>query len=262
MNRVPVRPRPKARLVRNLVIAGAALDAILVCLSVARYPRAITAATDGALGLIGPLAILLTYAAIGWFGAPATARRTTGAVELRLGTAFGGLIGALFVIEMLAGYLAPLNEGQNATLGTVMYGGFALLLVMAGIAGGWQTRRVTGGGLAAAWGAVLGSLLWLAALWLTFHVFWGTPQEARQFVVDQVIADFQRSGGTDLRAFVIQDNLGGSFFHLLLGLLLASLLGLFGGAAGVGLARVFSRRGNDAGRNQTQPAEGDTVTRE
>jgi len=219
-----------AHTVRSLMAAGAIADAMLVCLGVARYPAAIATASDGAWGLIGPLAMLAIYAAIGWLAA------------LSAGLAFGGAAGALFLVEMLVGYLAPLSEGQNAILGAVMYGGFATLLLAAGVWGGWRTRRLGGGLRASLWAALLGSLVWLAGLWLTTHLFWGTPQEARQFVADQVIADFQRSGQADLRAFALQDNLGGSFFHLLLGPLVAALLGTLGGLAGAGLARVGFRR--------------------
>ena len=50
MNPLPARPNPTGRLVRDLMLAGAALAAVLICAGVARYPRTPAAATDGALG--------------------------------------------------------------------------------------------------------------------------------------------------------------------------------------------------------------------
>jgi hypothetical protein len=58
---------------------------------------------------------------------------------------------------------------------------------------------------------------WFILLLTTYYLFLGTPMEERFLEVDQVIADFQRSGMNDLRAFIIQDYLGGGFFHSLLG---------------------------------------------
>jgi hypothetical protein len=53
-----------------------------------------------------------------------------------------------------------------------------------------------------------------------------------------VISDLKRSGMTDLRAFVTQDYLGGAFFQSLLGPLVATILGAFGGLVIKALARL------------------------
>jgi hypothetical protein len=73
---------------------------------------------------------------------------------------------------------------------------------------------------------------------LTYYLFIGTPQEARSLQSDQVIVDFQRSGMSDLRAFIMQDYMGGRFFHSLLSPIIAGILGLFGGLVAKGLARM------------------------
>ena len=50
--------------------------------------------------------------------------------------------------------------------------------------------------------------------------------------------DFRRSGMTDFNAFIMEDFLGASFFHLLLGPLLAGVVGTIGGLVGLGLRRL------------------------
>jgi hypothetical protein len=50
--------------------------------------------------------------------------------------------------------------------------------------------------------------------------------------------DFARSGMSDLSAFVMEDFLGAGFFHLILGLMLAVILGTMGVAIGKGIARI------------------------
>jgi len=68
----------------------------------------------------------------------------------------------------------------------------------------------------------------VGSLLSTYHAFIGTPRQEQVLAADQVIEDFKRSGMTDLRAFVMQDYLGGVFFRLLLGLIAAGILGMMG----------------------------------
>jgi hypothetical protein len=59
----------------------------------------------------------------------------------------------------------------------------------------------------------------------------GTARQEQVLAADQVFEDFKPSGLTDLRAFIMQDYLGGVFFHLLLGLIVAGILGTLGALA-------------------------------
>jgi hypothetical protein len=70
----------------------------------------------------------------------------------------------------------------------------------------------------------------------------GTARQEQVLAADQVFDDFKRSGMTDLRAFVMQDYLGGVFFHLLLGLIVAGILGAMGSLVAKLLARISGRR--------------------
>jgi hypothetical protein len=47
---------------------------------------------------------------------------------------------------------------------------------------------------------------------------------------------------TDFNAFIIEDFLGAGFFHLLLGSILATMLGAIGGLLGKGLFRIKKNR--------------------
>ena len=68
----------------------------------------------------------------------------------------------------------------------------------------------------------------MASLLSTYYAFIGTARQEQVLAADQVLEDFKRSGMTDLRAFVMQDYLGGVFSRLLLGLIAAGILGMMG----------------------------------
>jgi len=74
----------------------------------------------------------------------------------------------------------------------------------------------------------------------TYYAFMGTARQQQVLAAEQVFEDFKRSGMTDLWAFVMLDYLGGVFFHLLLGLIAAVLLGATGAVIGK-LPRRHSR---------------------
>ena len=89
---------------------------------------------------------------------------------------------------------------------------------------------------------MIGTLLWFTVLLLTYYLFLNTPQEARGLQSDQVIVDFQRSGMGDLRAFIMQDYMGGGFFHMLGSPFIAAVLGGFGSLIVSVVARFRSRK--------------------
>ena len=116
-----------------------------------------------------------------------------------------------------------------------------LLLFLAGLKGGRETGRIGLGALTAIGSAMIGSLIWAGSLLVTYYLFLGTVRQERVLAADQVFEDFRASGMTDLRAFIMQDYLGGIFFHLLLGLIVAALLGAMGGCAAKLIARTPKR---------------------
>ena len=111
------------------------------------------------------------------------------------------------------------------------FGGMFLCLFLAGLAGCRKTGSAWHGVLAAIGSTIIGSLVWVGSLLCTYYAFLGTARQQKVLAADQVFEDFKRSGMEDLRAFIMQDYLGGVFFHLLLGLIIAGILGAMGALA-------------------------------
>jgi hypothetical protein len=82
--------------------------------------------------------------------------------------------------------------------------------------------------------------------------FLGTALEARFLEVDRTIADFERSGRQDLRAFIFDDYAGGAFYHSLLGAAFGLVLGSLGGLAALAITRRPLRPRDGATPEQNQ----------
>jgi hypothetical protein len=159
------------------------LNLLLVGYGLLRFPTTLTASSNGMSGLVGTLFVLAAYALAGYFWTPALSRSRPAA--LRSGLIFGLVIAALFLFQILYGYLAPLYEMQNAMLANVTFGGLFLLFFLAGLWMVWRTGQFRQGLQAAVWSALVGSLIWFSLLFITYYAFMGTSQEARQLLVDQ-----------------------------------------------------------------------------
>jgi len=228
------------RAVRRGMAVGAVTNIALIVYGVIRFPTTLTVPRDAPLGICAGIAIATIYGFVGWFGVRAPGLRDPRVV--REGVRFGLCGGVMFAISMLGEYLVPHNEQQNVILAIATFGLFFLLLFASGFFGTLATRRVTAGPLAAVWTALIASQIWFFLLLGIYYAFIGTPQEARFLVVDQVIADFKRSGMRDLRAFIFEDYMGGGFYHSLLGPLLALPLGVLGALGAKSLLLVGSLR--------------------
>jgi hypothetical protein len=216
-----------SRAVRRGMVGLAVANVALVVYGVIRFPTTLTVPRDAPLAICAGIGIATIYGLIGWFGVRAPGLRDP--QVLRAGVRFGLCAGVLFAFSMLGEYLVPHDHRQNVLLALATFGFFFLLMFAAGFFATLATRRLLSGPLAACWCALIGSQLWFFLLLSIYYAFVSTPQEARFLVVDQVIADFQRSGMRDLRAFIFEDYMGGGFYHSLLGPLLSLPLGLFGG---------------------------------
>lgn len=229
---------PRSQMPRSAAafLLGVALAFALIGYGALRTPSA------SLLSLSASAAILLIYALLGWQLLPRLARRH--AALLAAAGRAGALAGAIFAAEIVLEYL--LLPADNATFGLVEFG--LVFLVYAGVSGWLVARRarLRDGVLAAVVAALISSLIWHIALFLIFYLFAGTSRQAAVFRAEGDYEDFQRSGMADFGAFILEDTLGASFFHLLLGPLLAGALGLIGGAVGLGLRRL------SAGKNDTR----------
>lgn len=230
---MPSTPLLKAPFAGKAIAALAILNAALIGLGVILAPTTLTASREGWLGVGAALTMLAACAVLGVFGSPVLERKDP--LILKVASLFGLVLGVLFVSEMLFEYIALPGSVGNERLGYLEFGAMFLCLFLAGLTGARATGRLRHGVLAAVWSAMIGSLIWVGSLLSTYYAFMGTARQEQVLVADQVLEDFKRSGMSDLRAFVMQDYLGGVFFHLLLGLVAAGILGLLGALA----ARLF-----------------------
>jgi hypothetical protein len=239
----PPRSLDLARLVSWAMLIGAATTVALILYGVIRFPTVLRVPREAIAAIGAGVGIATAYGVIGWFGVRAPGLRDPRV--LREGVRFGLCSGGMFAISMLGEYLVPHDEHQNMILGLTTFGLFFALLFASGLCATLATGRASSGPLASLWSALIASQLWFLLLMVTYYAFLDTKAEARFLVVDQVIADFHRSGAPDLRAFIFEDYMGGGFFHSLLAPLFALVLGSL--AAGCAKALLFvkgARRGD------------------
>ena len=89
--------------------------------------------------------------------------------------------------------------------------------------------------------AMIASLIWLIAVLTVFYIFRGSPQQTQVFRAEGNYEDFAQSGMSDFNTFIMEDFLGAAFFHLLLGPLVAAILGIIGGLFGKVFAMLQNR---------------------
>ena len=224
---MPLLPPLRARFARKTILVLAAIDAALVGLGLGLAPTTLTASRQGWMGVGAALAMLAAYAVVGVTASPALERRHPRL--LHVAGFFGLSIGLIFLVEMLLEYAFVPGSKGNERFGYLEFGGMFLCLFLAGLKGGQQTGKIRDGVLATIGSTMIGSLIWVGSLLSTYYVFYGTARQEKVLAADQVLEDFARSGMTDLRAFIMQDYLGGVFFHLLFGLIAAALVGSIGG---------------------------------
>jgi hypothetical protein len=231
-----------ARAIGRGMAAGAGVTIVLIAYGVWRFPSVVTVPADAPLAVCAGIGIAILYAIVGRIGPRTPGLRDPSA--MRQGVRFGLVAGAIFAASMLAEYLVPHDHRQNVLLAKATFGLFFAMLAAAGFAAALATRRATAGPPAAFWAALIASQLWFILLLTIYYAFIGTPLEDRFLEIDQVLADFRRSGMSDLRAFIFEDYMGGGFFHSLLGPLLALPLGGLGGLVAGGLLilkRVYAK---------------------
>ncbi len=185
------------------------------------------------LGTIAASAILLAYAALAAVGPAQLSKRHP--VILRTATVFGLLAGAVFAAEIIIEYaLLPAN---NSSYGLVEFGTVFFLYFASALVAGFRSRSV----VSACWTSVscafIASLLWVIAVLAVFYAFRGSPRQELVLRAEGNYEDFARSGMRDFDAFIMEDFMGATFFHLSLGLVVAAVLGAFGGLLGKVAAR-------------------------
>lgn len=183
------------------------------------------------LSILGAVFILVVYGLAGYFGFPRLRP------EIFLPTAlFGLLAGAIFAGEIVLEYAVLPKD--NTSWGVIEFGGVFAVYFISSVVEAYRCRSIRDGLLAAIVNALLSSVIWLIVMLLMYYIFRGTARQEQVLMAEGTFDDFARSGMTDFNAFVMEDLLGASFFHLVLAPLVAVILGTIGGLLGKGIARI------------------------
>ena len=190
--------------------------------------------TASLLSVGAALAILAVYALLGGLCPPVLYRRNP--LILQIASVFGLIAGAIFVSEILWEYLSL--PADNTQLGYLEFGSVFFLYFLSGLLVAYRTRKMGQAVLTAAGSAMIGSLIWLIAALACLYIFRGSPQQVQVFRAEGSYEDFARSGMSDFNTFIMEDFMGATFYHLLLGPIVAIILGAFGGLLGKSLASL------------------------
>ena len=216
------------------LLLGVSAAVLLVGLGLALYPTTLSASPAGLSGVIAIGVILVVYGIAGAWLPPRLERHDPWL--LRAAITFGLLAGAVYAGEILLEYL--LLPADNSPYALVEFGAIFLLYAAAGLTAARRTGRARDGLWAAVAAALISTLIWYLAILAVTFAMRGTPQQAAVMRAEGNLEDFGRSGMTDFPAWFMQDLLGAGFFHLLLGPIVAAVLGGAGALAGKLVRRV------------------------
>jgi hypothetical protein len=118
----------------------------------------------------------------------------------------------------------------------VEFGTVFLLYFASAVVSALRSRSVKNAVLTSVASAFIASLLWVIVVLAVFYAFRGSPRQALVLRAEGDYEDFARSGMSDFNAFIMEDFMGATFFHLLLGPLVAAVLGVLGGLLGKAIA--------------------------
>jgi hypothetical protein len=155
---------------------------------------------------------------------------------LRASVIFGLLAGAVFVSEIVLEYV--FLPSDNSRWGYVEFGAVFALYFLSALTIGFRVRNILSAVLAACASSVIASLMWVITVLTVFYLFRGSAQQVAVFTAEGDFEDFARSGMRHFDAFMMEDFMGATFFHLLLGVLVAAVLGFPGGLLGKATAAL------------------------
>jgi hypothetical protein len=220
------------QVLRRVFLAGVGLAVLLAGLGLLVYPTALAEWQSMLPGLAAVIIVLGAYALLGAWG---TSRLERLDARLpRLAMIFGLLAAVVYAAEIVLEYM--LQPRDNTNYGLAEFGLVFLLYLLAGLVAARQTRRARNGPLAAMGAALVSTLLWYIVLLAITYALKGRPQQAAVFRAEGNYDDFTRSGSASFDAWLMQDFLGAGFYHLLLGPIIAAVLGTVGGLIGKSLS--------------------------
>jgi hypothetical protein len=148
---------------------------------------------------------------------------------------FGLLAGAVFGGEIILEYI--LLPTDNSHYGMVEFGTVFVLYFASAFVSALRSLSIKNAVLTSVASAFTASLLWVITLLAVFYAFRGSPRQVLVLRAEGDYEDFARSGMSDFNAFIMEDFMGATFFHLLLGLVVAAVLGVLGGLLGKAVGR-------------------------
>jgi hypothetical protein len=186
------------------------------------------------LSTIAPLIILLAY---GGMAALCPSRLYHRHPDiLRRAITFGLLAGAVFTGEIVLEYI--LLPADNSRYGKIEFGLVFILYFASAFTSSLRSRNLKKAVLTSVASAFIASLIWVITLLAVFYAFRGSPRQALVLRAEGDYDDFARSGMSNFDTFIMEDFMGAAFFHLLLGLFVAAVLGILGGLLGKAIARM------------------------
>ena len=208
------------------------LIGVLVALALVIAGRVFVPAAS-LLSTIAASAILLSYGAMAALCPNRLHRRHPDI--LRWAMIFGLLAGAVFAGEIILEYV--LLPTDNSHYGMVEFGTVFGLYFASAFVSALRSLSIKNAVFTAVASAFIASLVWVITVLAVFYAFRGSPRQVLVLRAEGDYEDFARSGMSDFNAFIVEDFMGATFFHLLLGLLVAAVLGVLGGLLGKAVAR-------------------------
>ena len=183
------------------------------------------------LGIAGDCLILSIYGIVGYSVFPKNQDKV-----LRLAGLFGLICGVIFAAEILLEY--AILPKDNTSWGLIEFGSVFALYLLASVISTYKNKSIKCGIITAVESALISSIMWMLFVFLTFYLFRGTARQEYVFRIEGNYDDFAHSGMTNFNTFIMEDFLGAGFFHLLIGPIIAALLGVIGGAIGKIILRI------------------------
>jgi len=208
------------------------LIGVLVALALVIAGRVFVPAAS-LLSTIAASAILLAYGAMAALCPNRLHRRHPDI--LRWAMIFGLLAGAVFAGEIILEYV--LLPTDNSHYGMVEFGTVFGLYFASAFVSALRSLSIKNAVFTAVASAFIASLVWVITVLAVFYAFRGSPRQVLVLRAEGDYDDFARSGMSDFNAFIVEDFMGATFFHLLLALLVAAVLGVLGGLLGKAAAR-------------------------
>lgn len=189
------------------------------------------------LSVVAAIAVLFMYGLAGRLCPPFIHR--INARILRWASLFGLLAGGVFASEIVLEYV--ILPADNSLMSLLELGTVFSLYFLSGLVVAYRTKSLQHAILTSGTSAIISSLIWLITLLTVLYAFRGTPQQAQVFRAEGNYEDFARSGMSDFDVFIMEDFMGATFFHLLLGPFVAIAMGALGGLLGKGTAYLRKR---------------------